>query len=126
MSRQQMAHFHPAFLHTVLLNVTENHPAVNMCGNPHLSSVQMVPVGPKRLPQPINHRESNVEPTTEPMTTKAPPLNLQWSNWSVGSAEPIKSGQQWLPQQQFCVEDKGHSINVKNVSGDRMNCRGAR
>ena len=75
----------------------------------------MVPVGVKRLSQLLKDCEINTKPATELMTTKAPPLNPQWSNQSVGSDEPIQCGQQWLSQQQHCLGEKGRSTDQKLV-----------
>ena len=111
MSQQPLVQFHPAFWCNALVNVSENNPAVALCDNPQLRSVQMVPVGAKMLPRAVKLFEESVKPSTEPSLTKVQPLNLQWSNLSTGSDKLSKSGQEWLLQQQNKCEDQVHSIN---------------
>ena len=54
----------------------------------------------------LNHFKGNIKPTTEPMLTKTPPLNPQWSKRSVGSDKLSESGQQGLLQWQSSVKTK--------------------
>ena len=71
----------------------------------------------------LNHFKGNIKPTTEPMLTKTPPLNPQWSKRSVGSDKLSESGQQGLPQQQFSMKTKSiQSIgtSVKKLMADEM------
>ena len=73
----------------------------------------MVAIGTNGSPQTVKLFVGSILPTTEPIATKTPPLNPQWSNWSVGSHKPFESGQKWLPQQQNKSEDK----SIQSISG---------
>ena len=95
-----------------------------MCNNSQLGSFFNGGSWCKRLPQKVKLFEKSIEPTTEPTTTKAPPLNPQWSNQSVWSDEPSKSGQECLLQQQTKCEDQVHSIDSEEC-GETGSHRGA-
>ena len=98
--------FHPAFFHNAILSVTKRNPTVAELNNPWIRSCSVHGSWHKRLPHAVKLFVGSVSPTTEPIATKTPPLNLQWTNQFVGSDKPFKSGQQWLLQQQNKSEDK--------------------